>query len=224
MSKHVNVVIATPGSSVMAPYVKSLLALITEFNNQGITWAFSNHYSSLIHNAREMTLSGTNQNSIFQRLPFEGQISYDKIMWIDSDIAFEPEDVLKLYNSDKDIISGAYLLSSGESTSFPKFFDRPYVIDEILNMTELQELEATGFGFLCVKAGVFESLTRPWFTSVIVKTKNEENGEEYDIPVIGEDIAWSHRVRELNYKIWLDPTVKVTHHKTMTLSWDGIKP
>jgi hypothetical protein len=35
-------------------------------------------------------------------------------MWIDSDIAWEPEDVIKLYNSDKDVISGGiyYLLDT----------------------------------------------------------------------------------------------------------------
>ena len=222
--QHVNLIIATPGYTVMTSYLKSLLALITELNNREITWAFSAHYSSLIHNAREMTLSGTNQNSYAQRLPFEGQLSYDKIMWIDSDIAFEVEDVLKLYYSDHDIITGAYLLANGESPAYPKFLGRAYTVNEIQDMTELQEIEATGFGFLCVKGGVFENLTRPWFAPVIVKTKYEDDDTEYEIPIMGEDIAWSYRVRELGFKIWLDPSVKVTHHKSMQLAWDGIKP
>ena len=221
---HVNLVIATPGHSMMGSYVKSLLALISELNTRGITWAFSNHYSSLVHNAREMTLSGTNQNSFEQRKPFEGNLTYDKVMWIDSDIAFEPEDVLKLYYSDKDIISGAYLLSNGESTSYPKLLDRALIITEIQELDGLCKIEGSGFGFICIKTGVFEQLTRPWFGPVIVTMKDPDDDSERTFPIVGEDISWCYRVRQLGYEIWLDPTVKVTHHKTMTLSWDGIKP
>jgi GT2 family glycosyltransferase len=40
---------------------------------------------------------------------------------------------------------------------------------------------------------------------------------------MGEDISWCKRVTDLGFNIWFDPRVKVTHHKTMKLTWEGIK-
>lgn len=220
---HVNLIIATPGHSMMSSYVRSLVALIQELNNRNITWGFSSEYSSLVGDAREMTLNGNNQNNIKETRPFKGQITYDKIMWIDSDIAWAPEDVIKLYESDKDIVTGAYMLASGEVVAYPKLLGNAYVYEEVKAMTEPVKVEACGFGFICVKQGVFESLTRPWFQSAMGTWVDKDTGEEYQFPIMGEDISWCKRVGDKGYDIWLDPTVKVTHHKMMKLTWDGIQ-
>lgn len=217
--QHVNVIIATPGHSMLNSYVKSLLGLIQRLLQEGMTFAWSAEYSSMVSNAREMTLNGDNQNDIFEQRPFKGSITYDKILWVDSDIAFDADDAMKLIKSDKDIISGAYLLSSGEVTAYPKLLHPGYTYDDVIKMTELTKIEACGFGFLAVKSGVFESLTRPWFQSATGVT---DDGIEF--PIIGEDISWCKRVRDNGYEIWFDPTVKVTHHKTMKLTWEGIRP
>jgi len=221
---HVNLVIATPGNSMMAEYVKSLLATTQELNRRGISWAFSTAYSSMVSNAREMTVSGTNQNSLTQRLPFEGTITYDKIMWIDSDIAWLPDDVIKLYESDKDIVTGAYLLASGEVTAYPKILGPALTYEQVKELSELTKVEAAGFGFMCIKSGVFESMTRPWFQSSMLTVTDAETNIEHTFPLMGEDISWCHRAGKLGYEIWLDPSVKVTHHKTMKLTWEGIQP
>lgn len=215
----VNIIIATPGHSVMSSYVKSLLSLASVFSELGITWLWNSEYSSHVADAREITLSGTTQNNIIDSRPFEGQVDYDKILWIDSDIAFTAEDVLKLINSDKDIISGAYLLSSGEVTAYPELMGKPYNYEQVLNMVEPVKVSGCGLGFVVVKKGVFESLSRPWFQSTMVQTK-----DGFEFPMMGEDLSWCKRVTDKGYEIWFDPTVRVTHHKTMKLTWEGIKP
>ncbi len=73
-----------------------------------------------------------------------------------------------------------------------------------------------------MKPGVFEKMTRPWFQSAIVSYYNDD-GSEYKFPLMGEDLSWCHRAKELGFDIWFDPTVKVTHHKTLQLTWEGIK-
>lgn len=216
---HVNVVIATPGHSMMTVYVKSLLGLTDRLNREGMTWAWASEYSSHVADAREMTLNGDNQNDVKEQRPFKGNLTYDKILWIDSDIAFNPDDAIKLIKSDKEIISGAYLLASGEVTAYKKMLGAGYTYDEVKAMDEPIQIEGCGFGFLAVKSGVFESLTRPWFQAAMATTD-----DGFTFPIMGEDMSWCQRVRSEGYEIWFDPTVRVTHHKMMKLTWEGIRP
>lgn len=209
---------------MMAPYVRSLLATIQMLNEKQITWAYSTEYSSMVSDAREMTLNGDSRNEIKNTKPFKGNVTYDKILWIDSDITWSPEDVLKLYESDKDVISGAYLLASGEATAYKKLLGPGYTFEDILKMKDLVQVDGTGFGFLCVKQGVFESLSRPWFQSSWITMEDEETKEEFSFPIMGEDLSWCKRAREAGFEIWLDPSVKVIHHKTVKLTWEGMRP
>lgn len=219
MTIHVNVIIATPGHSMMSVYVKSLFALIGKLNEEGLTWAWSSEYSSHVADAREMTLNGDNRNIITEQRPFKGEITYDKILWIDSDITFTPDYAMKLIKSDKDIISGAYLLGSGEVTAYKKLLGEGYSYEEVKNMTEPIQIAGCGFGFLAVKSGVFESLTRPWFQAAIITSD-----DGFTFPLMGEDLSWCKRVTDAGYEIWFDPTVRVTHNKMMKLTWEGIQP
>ncbi len=223
MGKHVNLIIATPGHSMMASYVKSLLSTLAFLGEKGISTTYATGYTSHVADAREVTISGTFSNSLTEQRPLEGSFTYDKILWIDSDIAWEPEDVLKLYESDKDVISGGYLLGSGEVMAYEKLFGPPFNHTQVMNMVEPIEIEAAGFGFLCVKQGVFEKLSRPWFQSTLGTYTDPETQEDITFPIMGEDISWCKRVRELGFNIWFDPRVRVTHHKTMKLTWEGIK-
>lgn len=216
---HLDVVICTPGHSVMTQYLKSLLALITELNKRGLSWGYSSEYSSHVGDAREITVSGTFNNSLTEQRPFEGHITYSTLLWIDSDIAFLPEDALKLIESDKDIITGAYLLSSGEVTVYPTMLKSGLTFDQVKEMTDLIKIEACGLGFIAVKSGVFESLTRPWFQSAWI---TPESGTPF--PILGEDMSWCKRVTDAGFEIWFDPTVRVQHHKMMKLTWEGVMP
>lgn len=221
--KHVNLMICTPGHSMLGSYVKSLLETSAELNKKGISWGYSNEYSSHVSDARELTLNGSLQNDPFDSTPFMGTITYDKILWIDSDIAWSPEDVIKAYESDKDVISGAYLLANGTVTAHKEKFGRPYTYEEIKDEKDLIQVYSTGFGFICVKSGVFESLTRPWFKSIETIIKDPK-GKDFSMAITGEDISWCSRVNDAGFKIYLDPTIKVTHHKMMKLTWEGIQP
>lgn len=223
MTGHADVLIATPGHSLMGSYVMSLLATTQHLNAQGITWAWLNRYASHVADAREITLANSLHNNVGETRPLYGELTYRKIVWIDSDIAWTPDDFMRLYESDLDIVSGAYMLATGEVTAYPERLGRGLDYRQVLEMTEPVKVHGVGFGFLAVKQGIFEQLSRPWFQSVPV-TMTGDDGLEYTFPIMGEDISWCERVGRLGYDIWLDPTVRVTHHKMMTLSWEGIRP
>lgn len=217
----VNVAICTPGSSLTSGYVRSLLETIDELSKQRITWSFSNQSTSNVFSAREQTLWGNNQLLFDENKPFQGTLDYDKIIWIDSDISWTPDDFIKLYKSNKDVTSGAYLLGTGEVMAFKEHLSSPLLYTDVLNMKELVQIKAAGFGFLAVKQGIFESLSKPWFQSVAVDIAFDGAEVTHKFNIQGEDISWCKRVTDLGYEIWLDPTVRVTHHKTMRLTWEG---
>lgn len=220
--QHYNVVICTPGSHLTSPYVISLLNTILYCQENGISIMYSNQFSSHVGDAREATLCGSMVNKLNDTRPFEGNITYDKLMWIDSDISWTTEDFIKLYNSDKEIISGMYLLGSGDVTVYPKLLDAAMRYEDALVLDEPFQAEGVGFGFVCIKSGIFESMSRPWFQSVPI-TKKMSDGTELTFPIMGEDLSWCKRATDMGKEIWVDPSVKVTHHKTMKLSWEGIK-
>lgn len=222
MIPHVNVIIATPGYALLGNYVKSLLDTFRVFSEKNITFTFLNDYSSHVADAREVTLSGTRSNNLAESRPLTGQVTYDTILWIDSDISWKPEDALQLINSDKDITTGAYLLANGDTIIHPISLSRPYKYEDILEKTELEKIDGCGFGFVAIKQGVFEKMPRPWFQSA--NASHEIEGGIYNFNVIGEDLSFCMNAKKLGFEIWFDPTVKVNHHKSVVLTWEGIKP
>jgi hypothetical protein len=221
---HYNVIIATPGHSVMAQYLGSLLQTIEVLNDKGITWAFTQKYASHVGDAREITIGGPDPQDAKDSRPFKGEVTYDKIVWIDSDIAWTPEQFLKIYNSDKDITSGMYLLANGQVVAYPQMLGPSLQIQDVKDKLEPFQVHGVGFGFVAVKQGVFEKLSRPWFQSVMIQTKDSEDGEIFEFPLLGEDISWCERAHRAGFDVWVDPTVRVTHHKMMQLTWEGPRP
>ena len=116
---HYDVLIATPGHSLEAQYVKSLSETLAECNSRGVSYKWLNSYSSLVHNARETTITGGDGFTLnpLDKGPLGDSVTYNKIFWIDSDISWTPEDFFKIYDSEYDVTTGAYLLADGFTTS-----------------------------------------------------------------------------------------------------------
>ncbi len=219
MKPHYNVLIATPGRNMEAEYVKSLIKTINYLNSQGMTYMFLNEYSSMVSTAREATIMNKTYLDPFSNSPVSGEVTYDKIFWIDSDIGWEVSDFTKLFESDKDIISGLYF-DQNMTPMFSVQHDNPETeIDRILRSNKEEEVFASGFGFIAMKHGVFENTKRPWFDCVFEKLTSED-GKEIFIPY-GEDFSWCKKASESGYKIYLDPTIKLSHYKKVRVKLDN---
>lgn len=215
---HFNVVFATPGNSFTPNYLKSLLVSTNALNQEGLTWNFLNQGGSLVSMARESTIGGWDTNNINMTEPCSGDFTYDMIMWIDSDIAWMPSDLFALYNSDKDIISGCYLM---EDRHIP-IYQQPrggMMPEQLLDDYKKPfKVAGCGFGFLGVKSGVFENMPRPWFGPVAVPNYDEKTGEKTeDFILVGEDLSWCTKAINSGFDIWVDPNVRVVHQKTFPL-------
>jgi hypothetical protein len=222
--QHINLIIATPGHSVQSGYLRSLLATISKLSEEKITWGYSCEYSSHVAVAREMTLNGSGEMNVNVTEPFNGQFTYDKILWIDSDITFSPEDVIKAYKSDYDIVTGGYLLANGEVMAFKETLGKPFTIEEVNKLEEPVQIKGAGMGFMCVKQGVFESMSRPWFQTMEATNEPQDGSEPTVMQLTGEDLSFCYRAITKGFEIWLDPTIKLTHNKMMKLTWGGPMP
>jgi hypothetical protein len=91
--------IATPcyGGQLNEPYFRSVIKMMTFFNHHQIPLAFGTIANeSLVTRARNVLLA------------YFLNSDYTHFLFIDSDIEFQTEDVLKLYAHDKDVVVGAY--------------------------------------------------------------------------------------------------------------------
>jgi len=215
--KHYDVIVATPGISVLNHYVKSLLDTFAYLTKNKISYLWANRPSSHVALAREATVMNSNFMDITSNQPLLGEATYNKIIWIDSDISWTPENFMQLYNSELDIVSGVYLNDQYQ----PMFTHNSKNIKELLQTTEPFEIKNAGFGFIAIKQGVFETIPRPWFGTEY--SKYFKDNKQYLVPY-GEDYSFGIKAKRAGYKIFVDPTVKVTHHKMVDISVPSQKP
>lgn len=213
MRKKVDVLIATPGRNMHVDYVKSLVKTCAALNEAGLTYAYLSKYSSLVASAREKTAVNADSNMYGGTTEIAGgEFDYGKIFWIDSDISWEPGQFMQLYKSEHDVVSGVYqtgtdgtvAVTINDANGNPTYVNK----DKILTHNEPIEVDGVGFGFVCMKRGVFESIERPWFGSIKIQWPNV--AYETDM---GEDYSWCRRAQTAGHKIMLDPMIHVRHHK-----------
>lgn len=222
---HYDVVICTPGSSMLNSYTSSLLNTIQVLNSMGISWKYQNEYTSIVATAREGTIADTMNFQVDTNKPGLGKYTYNKIFMIDSDISWDVDSFLKLYNSDENIVSGCYSVIQYEYiAAFKSISDgTPMKYTEIEDKNNLIEVASVGLGFCCVKSGVFESISRPWFFYPVLPY-TAEDGSQLQSPNFSEDTAVCYKwTSEGGNKIMLDPQVTVTHNKLFGFSLDYLK-
>lgn len=132
------------------------------------------------------------------------------ILFIDDDMAYAPDSLLKLLEHDKDIVSGLYLsrayphqpivfdLADEDGSVFPMYL--------MGNEKRLVLIKAAGFGFLLVKTSIFDKMEKPYVRL------GELNSEEWC-----DDIGFFKRVREANIESFCDLEVMVGHMGTMII-------
>ena len=209
---HFNILIATPANDFTPEYVISLLKTISAIQAEGLTWNFASNGGSLVSLVREMTIAGPDFNNQNLTQPYNGDFTYDSIIWIDSDISWEPSDIFRLYKSDKPIISGCYLNESRQVPIYKEVLGPMMSEDELLSKHSPFKVFGVGFGFLAVKSGVFENIPRPWFGPVSMDNKD-------NLLLIGEDLSWSIKAMQAGFELWADPQVRVIHKKYFPLIW-----
>lgn len=146
---------------------------------------------------------------------------HEYLFFLDSDIGFNPEDVLKLLDHKVDIVSGAYPM---------KTIPIRYCCDIVQpeqRKGDLIKIEGNGMGFVLVHRNVFLNMSKnfpdlkytpPRNDSNYVPTEAEMNNsyhyfmeQKVNNSFMSEDKSFFYRAKSLGYDIWLDTTIKLQH-------------
>lgn len=218
-----------PGGSYTSDWVGCWTDLMFYCAQKGIAVIDRPAVFHNIHMVRDQAV-GVNLGREGQK-PFNGELDYDYIMWIDSDQIWDNRDFQRLLDADEDIVSGWYALNgtSGQGVC-TGWYDEPTLLEKegmpCMTKKEIATAEVTekglidlaavhpeyghpwtGMGFMLVKKGVLESIPYPWFYSEeCIKIGNIIGNR-------GDDISFCKKAHEAGYKIYLHPGVRVGHQK-----------
>jgi hypothetical protein len=132
----------------------------------------------------------------------------ESLIFIDQDIVFEPEWILKLIASDKHVVGGIYRKKTDEQELYPvKLKEIEIQQDGTISVDGL----ATGFLKLSNKA-----LSMLWEASPIYSNEGKESRMVFNVGIVegslySEDNMMCEKLKKLGFKIWLDPTMCCGH-------------
>lgn len=208
-----------PGREYSGNFLQCWTNLLGYCYNKGHSVIYSQKYSCNIYYVRNMCLGGNILAGENQK-PFGGKLDYDYMLWVDNDVLFTPQQFQQLLDHKEDIVSGIYKMDGGTHYATVPYWDEDYfqqngsfqfMDDVVLNdfKSKYKKLPVvyTGFGFMLVKRGVFESMKYPWFKPEFV---NIRGSTDFTM----EDVAWCREATKLGYKVMIDPNIVVGHEKT----------
>jgi hypothetical protein len=201
-----NILFCLPGSEYSGRFLTCWTNLLVHCLNKNYKVNVAQRSHDDCYNIRNLCLGGPNQK------PFGGKVDYDYIMWIDNNILFTPDQFEQLLDHDCDIIGGLYSTEDNKFYSTIQYWDEDYFRKngyfKLMTKQDVDEMKkydtfpvvATGFGFMLVKNGIFESMTYPWFKPELHKVKRLKY-------FASEDIGWCLEANKLGYEVKIDPNV-----------------
>lgn len=152
---------------------------------------------------------------------FINNTEHDYLFFLDSDIGFNPEDVLKLMAHQVPIVSGAYPM---------KIIPERYCVDIVQpeqRHGDLVKINGNGMGFVLIHRQVFLDIAKQYpnlkyipsdYHSDTPHTPAEMNNSYHYFAehqsqngFMSEDKSFFHRAQQVGYNIWLDTSIKLSH-------------
>ena len=205
--------------SVKINTMLSVVKLIQQLSKSGIEAGIHTMKSPLIHQARNYL------TSVFLTT------EYQYLLFVDSDVEFEPESVVRMLVSKKRIVCTPYRVKSPDITKhvYTVEFKDP---KNILVLAEgLVEIEAGPTGLMLVERTVFERIIKnhPELKIKNKATPNAGKSHEFyynffdfgfiDGYAMGEDVSFCKLARDNDFKIYANIESSTTHHGSF--AWKG---
>ena len=220
MSDKPSIFIAMPCyDSVKINTMLSVIKLVQQLHKSGVECGIHTMKSPLIHQARNYL------TSVFLTT------EYQYMLFIDSDVEFEPEAVLRMMVAKKNIVCTPYRVKAEDITKniYTVEFKDP---KNILVLAEgLVEIEAGPTGLMLIHRRVFEKIMKNHHDLKIINkaTPDADKSHEFyynffdfgfsDGYAMGEDVSFCRLARGNGFKIFANIESSTTHHGSY--AWKG---
>ena len=220
MNTKPSVYIAMPCyDSVKISTMLSVIKLVQQLGKSGIEIGINTMKSPLIHQARNYL------TSVFLTT------KYQYLLFIDSDVEFEPEAVAKMLVAKKDIVCTPYRVKAEQLDKdiYTVEFKNPNNIT--LLPGGLVEIEAGPTGLMLIDRKVFEKIMKkyPYLKIKNKATPTADKSHEFyynffdfgfkDGYAMGEDISFCRLARGSGFKIYANTESRTKHHGSW--AWEG---
>jgi hypothetical protein len=231
-----NVLFAIPcyDRQISEPTMMSLIKTVMYFRDHGIKFAVATITDSLINRAR---------NNMAAKFLAQNQLTH--MMFIDADIAFQPEDIIKLLWHDQEIITAAYPIKSinweavkenvNNGIEPKKLLENSvrFVVNPIRKKEDNKlsiingalEIFDAGTGFMLIKREAFAKLIEKYPHLKYNDDTGSLNEEERKLTYaffnsyidphlnrfLSEDYGFCRYWQDIGGKVWVDPTIKLSH-------------
>jgi len=205
--------------SVKINTMLSVIKLVQQLGRSGIKIGINTMKSPLIHQARNYL------TSVFLTT------EYQSLLFIDSDVEFEPESVVRMLVAKKEIICTPYRVKAEQLNKhiYTVEFKDPKTIPILPG--GLVEIEAGPTGLMLIDRKVFEKIIK---NNPELNIKNEaipNPGKSHDFYynffdfgfsdnyTMGEDISFCKLARENGFKLYANTASMTKHHGSY--AWEG---
>jgi len=138
--------------------------------------------------------------------------NYERLMFIDSDIEFNAEDVGKLWAMDADIAVGAY--SMKKMGAKKAAWVNGELIGDLDNLPSPLEVDYAGTGFMMIKRNVFDVMSNHVGVS---DTEEGPRKQFFHFPIIdnvelSEDYEFCRAAKSCGFKVQMDTDIELKHY------------
>lgn len=225
------VVIGLPGRDFSNTFVISLIrALYTLWESQKYEVVICPAYSSFVSFSRMKTLGLDVMRGVAQK-PFDG-MPYDVYVTIDSDIIFNPEQLIELIdNCDiHPVVSGLYRMADLKHVACVKEWDTTFFAQngtfEFMTLEYLKawkeetkqkfmEVSYNGMGFFACRKEVLDAMVYPYFHTDLQEIITPDGKILRDI--CSEDVAFCKNIQKAGFTVYVNTDLVVGHEKPLVI-------
>jgi hypothetical protein len=155
--------------------------------------------------------------------------NYEELMWIDSDMAFEPQSVDRLRSHNLPVSCGLYPTKVERKLTSSLLPGTPAIT--FGEEGGLLEIQYAATGFLHTRREVYLEIIRcglgptcnahlglPMVAFFLPMIVEHDGGLRY----LAEDYAFSERLRRCNYRVYADTTIRLQHIGIYGYSWEDL--
>jgi hypothetical protein len=155
---------------------------------------------------------------------------FDELFWIDSDIAFDADDVARLRGHDLPIAAGLYAKKGARS--FAAYLEPGTRTLQLGAKGGLCRVRYIGLGFLCTQRQVYDGVQGlfslppcnlrfgvpvvPYFLPMVIADDEHPGGYWY----LGEDYAFCERARQVGHAVVVDSSIRLGHIGSYQYGWE----